>query len=141
MHRTRRMFAVTATAIALVAGGAGLAGCGGSSSGPGGTSGPQNPTVTGHAATTATPSLASQSERITIENDAFSPATVTVRRGTTVTWLNNDDEAHTATASNRTFDSGDLARGQKYSFTFATAGTFAYTCTIHPFMRGTIIVQ
>ena len=78
---------------------------------------------------------------ITIVNMAFGPATLTVKTGTTLTWKNNDDIAHTVTSNDgTTFDSGTLAAGARFSFTANTAGTYAYHCTIHSGMTATLIV-
>lgn len=76
---------------------------------------------------------------VSIVNFAFSPATLTVPKGTTVTWTNEDSSSHTVTGGD--FDSGTLAKGESYSHSFDEAGTFDYTCTIHPSMRGTLIVE
>lgn len=78
---------------------------------------------------------------ITIENFAYDPATANVSVGARVTWTNDDALAHTATANDGTFDSGNIPAGGSYSFTFDTAGTYAYTCTYHPQMTGTIVVS
>ncbi len=79
---------------------------------------------------------------VAIQNFAFSPTTIKVKKGTTVTWTNNDSVGHTVTAtSGGGFDSGTLDSGQSYSFTFTAAGTFSYKCNIHPDMMGTVIVQ
>ena len=56
------------------------------------------------------------------------------------TWVNNGNTQHTATASNGSFYTGTLKKGQSASHTFSSAGTFAYVCTIHPFMKGTVVV-
>jgi len=77
---------------------------------------------------------------------AFSPATLTIKAGTTVTWKNTTAVAHTVTSDDGTsFDSGTTnpiaAQSGTFSFTFTTPGTFAYHCEIHPFMKATIIVQ
>jgi plastocyanin len=79
--------------------------------------------------------------QVSIENFAFMPASLTVQVGDTVTWTNNDDAPHTATADNGAFDSDTLATGGTYSFTFTAAGEFGYFCSIHPDMTGTITVQ
>jgi len=76
---------------------------------------------------------------VTIANFAFSPASLTVDTGTTVTWTNQDSAPHTATGD--TFDTGELAQGASGSATFDTEGTFDYICTIHPDMMGSIVVQ
>lgn len=75
---------------------------------------------------------------VEITNFAFNPATITVPRGTTVVWTNSDNTAHTVTGSG--FDSGTLDPGQTFSRTFNNAGTFEYGCSIHPTMRGEIVV-
>jgi plastocyanin len=68
----------------------------------------------------------------------FAPATLTIRVGTTVTWKNTSTVPHTVVGSG--FDSGVLMAGQSFTHTFTRAGTFAYTCTIHPGMAATITV-
>ena len=78
---------------------------------------------------------------VTIANFAFSPGSTTVAVGDTVTWSNEDTTGHTATAGDGTFDTGTIAPGTTASVTFAKAGTFAFTCTIHPTMTGTIVVE
>jgi plastocyanin len=78
---------------------------------------------------------------VEIKNYAFTPPTLTVPPGTTVTWTNADSVPHTATAGDGAFDSGNLNPGQSYSFTFATAGSFPYVCQYHAGMTGTIVVQ
>jgi len=72
---------------------------------------------------------------------AYQPATVTVAVGGTVTWVNNDNIAHTATANSRAFDTGTINPGASASRTFSTAGSFPYLCSIHPGMVGTVNVQ
>ena len=78
---------------------------------------------------------------VTIANFAFSPGTITVQAGSTVTWVNNDSVAHTATGDNGEFDTGSIAPGGSATITFDTAGTFAYHCSIHPNMTASITVQ
>lgn len=81
---------------------------------------------------------------VVIKNFAFSPASLTVTKGTKVTWVNNDGPAHTVTATDNgnTFNSGTIApAGGTYSFTFTTAGDFNYKCSIHPQMLGIVHVQ
>ncbi len=82
-----------------------------------------------------------ESPRITIDNFKFTPATLTVPAGTTVTWTNRDDTVHTVTASNRLFSSTGLDTGDAYSYTFATPGTYTYFCKLHPMMTATIVVK
>ncbi len=78
---------------------------------------------------------------VEIKDYAFTPPTLTVPTGTTVTWTNNDAVPHTATAQDGSFDSGNLNPGQSYSFTFSTPGTYSYVCQYHGGMQGTIVVQ
>ena len=61
--------------------------------------------------------------------------------GTTVTWTNNDTMAHTVTAVDNSFDSGMIAPGQSWSYTFDRPGTFEYYCTLHPWMRAKVEVM
>lgn len=81
------------------------------------------------------------SNTVKIQNFAFSPATLTVTAGTTVTWKNFDDVAHTATSDNGVFDSGSLAKDETYTYTFDEAGTFNYHCTPHPQMTAKVVVN
>jgi len=84
---------------------------------------------------------AATSTSVSIMNFAFSPAQVTIKAGGTVKWTNQDSPTHTITSDNNTFTSGNLATGQSFQFTFATAGTYTYHCSIHPSMTGTVVVQ
>ena len=79
---------------------------------------------------------------VAIQGFAFAPANLTVKVGTTVTWTNKDSDAHTVTSqgSGGPFQSKALATGESYSYTFTTAGTYSYLCTIHPFMTATVTV-
>ena len=75
---------------------------------------------------------------------AYSPDTIHVAAGTTVTWINcerPDIDPHTSTGSGGQWDSGYLQPGAKYSRPFPTAGRFGYTCTPHPFMKGAVVVE
>ena len=76
---------------------------------------------------------------IDIKNFAFSPATLNIAKGTTVTWINLDSATHKIKSDS--FNSNFLAQRGKFSFTFKTAGTFNYICSIHPNMKGQIIVE
>ena len=77
---------------------------------------------------------------IEISNFSFSPALLTVPVGTTVTWINKDDEPHTVVEGDKLFKSHALDTGDKFSFTFSTPGAFKYFCTIHAHMVGTVVV-
>jgi len=73
---------------------------------------------------------------------AFSPKTLKVKVGMTVTWTNKTTVQHTVTSNDgTTFNSGFINPGATFSFTFTKAGTFPYHCNIHPFMKATIIVS
>ena len=76
-----------------------------------------------------------------IDNFTFEPATLTVKAGTTVTWINEDDIPHTVVATNRAFRSKALDTDDKFSFTFTTPGTFEYFCSLHPHMQGSVVVE
>jgi amicyanin len=78
---------------------------------------------------------------VKIANFTFSPPTLTVKAGTTVTWTNEDDIPHTVNATSQAFKSGALDTDQKFSFTFTTPGTYQYFCALHPRMTGTIVVE
>lgn len=77
---------------------------------------------------------------VTIADFSFTPAAITIHVGDTIQWLNNGPSAHTATADNGSFNTGVLKKGQSATVTFNRAGTYAYMCTIHPFMHGTVVV-
>jgi len=81
--------------------------------------------------------------QIVIKNFAFGPAVLTVPRGTTVTWINEDGDAHTVSAAGDKplFKSPPLDTGDRYAFTFKDPGTYTYFCTVHPFMKGTVVVR
>lgn len=76
-----------------------------------------------------------------IQGMAFTPATIAVAAGTTITWTNKDAVAHTVTSNSGTFDSGSIATSGTYSFMFTTAGTYSYYCKIHPGMTATVAVN
>ena len=76
---------------------------------------------------------------VSIANFAFAPASITIKKGDSVTFTNNDGMTHTATGSN--FDTGNLSNGASKTIQFNTPGTFTYHCSIHGSMSGTIVVQ
>src|SRR4051812_2663877 len=80
------------------------------------------------------------SASVTMGDFFFSPASVTVAVGDTVTWHNSGQAPHTATANDGSFDTGTINAGGSGSHTFSSAGTFSYICTIHPNMKGTVRV-
>jgi len=76
-----------------------------------------------------------------IRDDKFVPAAVTIATGQKVVFINDDDDAHTVTADDQSWDSEGLNQGQQWSRAFPKTGTIAYHCTVHPFMKGTIVVR
>ena len=78
---------------------------------------------------------------VAIADFAFSPATLMITAGDTVTWTNEDQIEHTSTSTTGAFDSGLLAQDESFSVTFTTQGTYDYLCTPHPSMTGQIVVQ
>jgi plastocyanin len=130
-----------------------LAACGGGSTNTGTTpttsTSAVTPTTGTTSAPTATATQAGNAQTVMIISSgtfAFSPATLTIKAGTTVTWKNTTTVSHTVTSDDgKSFDSGTAnpiaPQTGTFSFTFTTAGTFAYHCEIHPFMKATIIVQ
>jgi plastocyanin len=152
VRRMLTIFAMFAVAAALVAG------CGGDDSG-GAASGGEP------AATTAAPATTQDAGgggggrggdyggggggggggqagagAVEIAGFAFAPDASDVKVGDSVKWTNQDGATHTVTADDGAFDSGNLAGGKSFSFTFEEAGTFAYHCNIHQSMTGTVVV-
>lgn len=78
---------------------------------------------------------------VTIENFSFSPKTLTVPLGTTVTWVNRDDEPHNVVSTDKKFKSSILDTDDQFSYTFTTAGMYDYFCSLHPRMTAKVIVQ
>lgn len=78
-----------------------------------------------------------------IQGSAFSPSTITVTAGTTITWTNKDGAAHTVTSTNTPslFDSGSMSNGGTWSHMFSTVGTFPYKCTFHSSMTASVVVN
>ena len=78
---------------------------------------------------------------VAIENYAFQPDPVTVAVGTTVVWTNRDEVTHTVVGADKSFSSPELEPNHSFEFTFKKAGTFPYSCTLHPEMKGKVIVK
>ncbi|MFE9310933.1 plastocyanin/azurin family copper-binding protein [Streptomyces sp. NPDC006706] len=91
---------------------------------------------------TSTPTAPVAGNAVAIKNFAFAPATLKVKAGTTVTWTNQDTDAHTVTSagSGGPLHSAALTTHAAYSHRFTQPGTYHYLCTIHPFMTGTVEV-
>lgn len=79
--------------------------------------------------------------RVDISGFAFSPPEITVAPGTKVTWIHQAPTPHTVTSDTGIFKSGNLSRNASFSYTFTTRGTFSYHCSIHPSMKGKVIVE
>jgi len=92
------------------------------------------------AALATSPARAAEIE-VKIENFTFNPQQITVKAGDTVTWINHDDIPHTVTSKTLKFRSKAMDTADKFSFTFATPGTFPYFCSLHPHMTGSIVVE
>ncbi len=129
----RATLTLIALAAALV-----IAGCGGSSS---------TTTVTraaqAHASSTQAAAGGAQQSgdvAVAITDFAFHPASVTVKAGTRITWTNHDSTAHTATALNRSFDTGTINPKASRTVQFKRPGTYHYHCLFHAFMVGTVVV-
>src|SRR5579864_3503180 len=82
-----------------------------------------------------------QDTKVTIDNFTFAPQKLTVKAGTTITWVNQDDIPHTVVATTLAFRSKALDTDDKFTFTFSTPGTYEYFCSLHPHMTGTIVVE
>ena len=111
-----------------------LTGCGGQAAAQ------AAPTATVMLAPTATAGPAVATTTVAIRNFAFSPPNITAPVGATVTWTNDDIEQHTVTADDKSFNSDVVNNGKTFTFTFSKAGTFKYSCLIHPDMIGHVIV-
>jgi amicyanin len=90
---------------------------------------------------TALSATAAEPTRVVVDNFSFTPATVSVAVGTTVTWANRDDIPHNVVSTERAFKSPVLDTDQTFSHTFAVAGTFKYYCSLHPRMTGQVVVR
>jgi plastocyanin len=84
---------------------------------------------------------AGKTHTVIMEGVAFAPATLTVRAGDTVTWVNRDAFPHTATAQDRSFDSGEIPAARSWKTVVRKSGSFDYVCTLHPGMKGTLVVK
>ena len=122
--------------VAMLAALTTVAACGSDSGGGGGAAPPPA------SAPSASGGSAGQGGGSTVEimNFMFMPGTLTVPVGTTVTWRFDDSTQHTVNADDNSFASSAMANGQTFAHTFTSAGTVSYHCSIHPFMKGTIVV-
>ena len=125
---------ITPALVAVAAAATLLAGCGGGDSNAGS---PPKPTTA-----RANPASGASGSAVTISGFKFAPTSLTVKRGAKVTVTNDDSTAHTATADDgNTFDTGTLDPGSSQTISVGKPGSYAYHCSIHPFMKGTIFVR
>lgn len=103
---------------------------------------PQNQTSSNQTTSNQTPNPQTNSKyTITIHNLTFTPSPIMVPVGTTITWINQDSTPHRVISDAGAFESKNLNHGDNYSFKFTRSGTYKYHCSIHPNMKGAIIVQ
>ena len=93
------------------------------------------------AATFAARSAPATDAEVDIDQFTFLPQRITVKAGTTVTWINEDDVPHTIVSSSKVFKSKTLDTAGKFSFKFTTPGTYDYFCSVHPHMTGAVVVE
>lgn len=138
-----RLLAVVVACFALIVV---VAGCGGDDEGSTDTGGGATsaPAETSGAGGGAAAPAGGKGKEVVMKDIKFSPATVNVKTGETVTWKNDDSVGHDVTADDDSFSSGDaggIQPGQDYAHEFAKAGTFKYVCTVHPGMEGDVVVK
>ncbi len=114
---------------------AAIAGCGSSSSSK------SKSTSTSSGQPAASSSSSSGTVTVKAANFAFDPKSVTVKKGQTVKWVNEDSAPHNVTSDDGTLKSKDFSQGGSFTYKATKAGTFNYVCTIHPQMKATLIVQ
>ena len=123
MNNTTTLRVLAALALTLS-----LAGCGGSGE--------------DSAASSEAGGSSAESASVTIADLAYSPTEISVAAGSEITWTNDDKAPHTVTFDDEGVDSSEeLKTGDTFSTTFDEAGTYAYTCAIHPDMKATVTVQ
>jgi plastocyanin len=145
--RAKTVFSAPALCVVFGLVALGLVGCGGDGDDSGST-GPNETSSTAEAnddsaadGNAAAPGGdAVRSEKVEIEGFSYDPDPVTIEEGGKVIWLNKDSAPHTATAEDGSFDTGTLDEGKLKSETFKQPGTYAYICSIHPQMHGTVEV-
>jgi plastocyanin len=132
IRKSRRDFRFVTLLAVLVL----LTACGSSSGGGGATA-----STPATASTSSGSGTATAASTVEINNFMFTPKTLTVPVGATVTWKFDDSTQHTVTADDNSFTSQVLGSGQTYTHTFTSAGTVNYHCSIHTFMTGSIVVK
>lgn len=89
----------------------------------------------------ATDSQSASGPQVKIDNFSFTPQTLNVSAGTTVTWTNSDDVPHNVVSTEKVFKSKTMDTDEKFSYTFTNPGTYKYYCSLHPRMTGTVVVK
>ena len=90
---------------------------------------------------TGGPALAATSKTVGIKEFKYAPPTLTVSLGTTVRWVNRDEEPHTVTSATGAFASTGLVKDDSFAQTFTKRGTYQYFCALHPHMKATVVVR
>jgi plastocyanin len=93
-----------------------------------------------NAAPTPAPSELPADAVVHIKDFAYKPPTVTIHTGQTVLFVNDDSDAHTVTADDKSFDSGGLDTNERWRHTFTKPGKYAYFCALHPYMKAVVVV-
>jgi plastocyanin len=93
------------------------------------------------AAWAPAPSWAEDQAKVLIKDFMYAPMSLTVKSGTTVTWVNMDDEPHTVVSDSGLFRSGGLDTNETFSYRFDKPGSYHITCSIHPRMVATVVVE
>ena len=88
-----------------------------------------------------TASIQAAGPEVQIDQFTFAPQKITVKAGTTVTWINDDDAPHIVASTIKLFKSTPLDTKDKFSFTLTTPGTYEYFCSLHPHMTGVVVVE
>ncbi len=96
---------------------------------------------TSTATSSPSPSASAGSQTVVIQGLSFQPASLTIQKGASVTWRNDDSVSHQIVSNTNAFSSSVLNAGGSYTHVFDQAGSYPYHCGIHPFMTGTITVQ
>ena len=96
----------------------------------------------GGALAGASPASAGSAE-VALKNFAFAPAVLTVKPGTEIVWVNEDNDVHAIKSADQpaAFQSPAMQKGDKFSFVLSKAGNYKYICLLHPQMVGTIVVK
>ena len=100
-----------------------------------------NSPMSSYGPTSSAPMPVTTPNTISISGMAFNPSSITISKGTLLTWKNSDPLTHTSTSDTGVWDTGKISPGASKTVVFGTAGTFPYHCTVHPMMMGTITVK